>query len=130
MIAHEDLIDEYASSLIEPDEYRRLGMLERVWADDCEVILPGLHIHGRDEVNAHISRIQREYYGTASPTLVGSVDAYEDVLRYEWRIIGPLGDVLAEGVNFADRAPDGRLQRVVVFFGFRPPGDCDDATPR
>ena len=124
MIAHDDLIDDYASSLIEPDEARRQAILERVWTDDCEVILPGLHICGRDEVNSHISRIQREYYGSASPTLVGSVEAYDDVLRFEWRILGPLGDIIAEGVNFAERGPDGRLRRVVVFFGFRPPAPC------
>lgn len=124
MIAHEDLIDDYASSLIEPDPERRREVLERVWADDCEVILPGLRIHGRDGINAHINRIQSEYYGSATPTLVGSVDAYDDVLRFEWRILGPLGDVIAEGVNFAERAEDGRLRRVVVFFGFRPPETC------
>lgn len=124
MIAHEDLIEDYASSLIEPDEARRRSILERVWSDDCEVILPGMQIRGRDEVNAHISRIQREYYGSATPTLVGSVEAYDDVMRFEWRILGPLGDAIAEGVNFAERSADGRLRRVVVFFGFRPNHHC------
>lgn len=128
MIAHDDLIDDYASSLIEPDDVLRRQILERVWTDDCEIILPGMRLRGREEVNAHISSIRNEYYGAASPTLLGSVDAYDDVLRYEWRIVSPLGDVLAEGVNFGDRAPDGRLRRAVVFFGLRPatPGDGRD----
>lgn len=122
----EDLIDDYSSSLLEPDEERRRCLLARIWADNCEVILPGLHLRGRDEINTHISRIHSEYYGSASPTLVGSVDAYDDVLRYEWRILGPLGDAVAEGVNFAERADNGRLRRVVVFFGFRPSHEDDD----
>lgn len=121
MSAHEDVIDNYASSLIEPDESRRIAMLERVWADDCTVILPEMCLRGRDEVNAHIGRIQREYYGTATPTLSGAFDITDQFLRFEWRILTPLGDVVNAGVNFADLDEDGRIKRLVVFFGFRPP---------
>lgn len=121
MRAHQDVIDDYASSLIEPDESRRIAILERVWTDDCIVILPEMCLLGRDEINRHISRIQREYYGIATPTLIGSHDATGPYLRFEWRILTPLGEVMTEGVNVADVDEDGRIKRLIVFFGFRPP---------
>lgn len=121
MSAHDDVIDNYANSLIEPDESRRIAFLELVWADDCTVILPDMCLRGRADVNAHISRIQREYYGAATPTLIGTRDVTDRFLRFEWRILTPLGDVVNEGVNFADLDEDGRITRLVVFFGFRPP---------
>ncbi len=119
MISPEDLVDDYAASLIEPDEARRLVILERIWADDCEVVLPEFRLRGRDEINAHISAIRRAYSG-ATPMPVGTVDAHTGFLRFEWQTVDSTGEIVSTGVNFAEQGPDGRLRRVVLFRGRRP----------
>jgi len=118
-LSPEDVLDEYAASLIEPDPTRRLPILERVWSDDCEIVLPEGYVHGRDAVNAHITRIRHDF-GAATPVLTGAADIHNGYLRFEWRMLSPAGEILAAGVNFGELAPDGRLRRVVLFRGVRP----------
>jgi hypothetical protein len=119
MISPEDIVDDYHASLIEPDEARRSVILRQVWADECEVILPEGPIVGRDAINTHISNIRRAF-GYATPMLLGTVDAHNGFLRFEWRVVDSGGEIVATGVNFGEQAPDGRLRRVVLFRGYRP----------
>ena len=119
ILSPEDVIAEYAASLIEPDEGYRSAILERVWADDCEVVLPEMRIVGRDAINAHITSIRRSF-GGATPVLTGPVEAHHGYLRFEWRMIDATGDVVAAGLNIGEQAADGRLRRVVLFRGVRP----------
>jgi hypothetical protein len=119
MLSPEEVVAEYAASLVEPDEERRLSILEGVWADECEVLLPEVRIVGREAINAHITSIRRAF-GRATPVLTGPVDAHSGFLRFEWRMIDPGGDVVAAGVNIGEQASDGRLRRVILFRGVRP----------
>jgi hypothetical protein len=49
-----------------------------------------------------------------------TVDAHHNFLRYGWRLRGPDGTAVLEGVDFAELDVDGRLARVVGFFGVQP----------
>jgi hypothetical protein len=119
MISPEELYEEYAASLIEPDEDYRRPILERIWSDDCELLLPEVHVVGRDAINRHITAIRRAF-GHATPVLSGPVDAHSGFLRFEWRVLDATGEVVAAGVNFAEQAEDGRIRRLVLFRGVRP----------
>jgi hypothetical protein len=119
LISPEELVEEYAASLIEPDEDRRREILARVWTDDCELILPERRVVGREGVNRHITDIYRTFRN-ATPILTGRVDAHSGFLRFEWRVIDSLGEVVAAGVNVGEQAEDGRLRRLVLFRGVRP----------
>lgn len=119
MLSPEEVVAEYAASLIEPDEGRRLALLESVWVDDCEVILPEVRVVGRAAINAHITSIRRSF-GRATPIVVPPIDAHNGYIRFEWRMIDPTGDIVAAGVNIGEQADDGRLRRVVLFRGVRP----------
>jgi hypothetical protein len=113
-IVAEDLVDEYGACLIEPDEDVRRDLLALVWTEDCEVIVPEGRFRGREAVNGHITQI-RERFGNATPMTTGEYQSHHDFLRFNWQIIDAAGDVIAHGVNFGERAADGRLRRVVVF---------------
>lgn len=115
----DDIIDGYAASLIEPDENLRRAILERVWADDCEVVLPEVRLVGRAEINVHITRIHHSF-GHATPILTGSHDAHSGFVRFEWRVIAPAGEIVAADVSAGEHAADGRLRRAVLFRGVRP----------
>jgi len=41
-------------------------------------------------------------------------------MRVSWIILGPHGRQLGQGMDFYDLAPDGRISRVVGFFGAPP----------
>jgi hypothetical protein len=119
MISPEELAAEYAASLVEPEEQHRGLILEHVWTDDCELVLPEMRMSGRDAINAHISAIRRSF-GHATPVLSGPVDAHSGFLRFEWRVLDAAGEIVAAGVNFAEQAADGRIRRLVLFRGVRP----------
>jgi hypothetical protein len=119
MLSPEEVFAEYAASLIEPDEARRMAILETVWADECEVILPEVRVVGRAAINAHISSIRRAF-GRATPILTPPVDAHNGFMRFEWRMIDPSGEIVAAGVNIGEQSEDGRLRRVILFRGVRP----------
>ena len=53
------------------------------------------------------------------------VDAHHQVLRYGWRLVSPQGAPVVEGIDVADLDVDGRLSRVVGFFGAHPPALAD-----
>ena len=114
VISPEDVVEEYGESLIEPGEEFRRAILERVWADDCEVMLLGGTLRGRGEINRHITRIRREY-GSATPIISSPVQAHSGFVGWEWQVIDPSGEVVGQGANFAEQGEDGRLRRVVVF---------------
>jgi hypothetical protein len=119
MLSPEEVFAEYAASLVEPDEARRMTILEAVWADECEVILPEVRVIGRAAINAHITSIRRAF-GRATPILTPPVDAHNGFMRFEWRMIDPAGEVVAAGVNIGEQSEDGRLRRVILFRGVRP----------
>jgi hypothetical protein len=43
--------------------------------------------------------------------------AHNDVIRYAWAIVDAQGQKLLEGIDVAERAPDGRLRRILMFHG-------------
>ena len=52
----------------------------------------------------------------ARTELRGNVDEHHGLLRFAWSIAGPDGPVM-EGMEFGELAEDGRLRRIVGFFG-------------
>lgn len=45
------------------------------------------------------------------------VDEHNGFARYGWRIGDHDGKALLDGIDVVERAADGRLRRVVMFFG-------------
>jgi hypothetical protein len=45
---------------------------------------------------------------------------HHEHLRFAWRLVAPDGTIAVAGIDVADVAPDGRLARVVGFFGDLP----------
>lgn len=120
MLTLDDLVDDYQASLLEPDEDARREILARLWTDDCLVINPDACVRGRDALNAHITNIRAGFGGT--PIVCRPADGHSGMLRFVWRIVDPGGELLAEGMNFGEQAPDGRLRKLVVFYGVTPGG--------
>jgi hypothetical protein len=112
----ERLIDGYCAAWSEADPARRAGLLAEVWADDASYTDPRAHAAGIDQLTAHIGRILASRPG-AKVVRTSAVDSHHGLVRFAWRVVQGDGTMLPEGIDFAELSPDGRLARIVGFFG-------------
>jgi hypothetical protein len=109
-------IDDYVATWNEPDSGARLTMIERIWTEDGCYVDRGAEAHGHAQINAAIDRVHRTFpdriYGRT-----GDVYNFRDRSRFEWAIIDPRGRPTFGGIAYAKFADDGRLRRIIGFFG-------------
>lgn len=118
VLSAQEAIEDYAAAWQEPDEDVRRQIIAGCWAEDGEVVHPDGIVVGREGLNAHISRFRRRV-GGAMPLLTSRVDTNSRFLRFEWRMIDPLGEVILEGCNYGELDDAGLIRRIVVFYGLR-----------
>jgi hypothetical protein len=113
----EELIATYDRAWSEPEERERRRLLELSWADDGELVDPGEGpFRGRDAVLARIAGFSERFPG-ARVEVTSGLDEHHGFVRYAWTIVAADGRALLEGMDFAEVDEDGRLRRVVMFFG-------------
>lgn len=112
----QQLTGHYCGAWAEPDEASRERLLEQCWADDGVYCDPTAHVVGRAALIAHIGGFFAQYPG-ARIEQTSAVDAHHGLLRFSWRMRLADGSVLVEGLDVGELAGDGRLQRIVGFFG-------------
>lgn len=104
----------------DPGERERL--LERALAPGAELVGPepvGRHV-GVPAIGALIGGFAARWPGARVVVTTG-IDAHHAWARYGWAIRGAGGEPLLEGMDVVETAPDGRLARVVMFYGALPP---------
>jgi hypothetical protein len=53
--------------------------------------------------------------------MTSDTDSHHHYVRFGWKLVGLEGETLVEGIDFGELGPDGRLQKIVGFFGPLPP---------
>jgi len=96
------------------DELRAL--LEKSLTNDCELIEPRGRFIGRDAIIERITGFGERFPGATS-CVTTNADEHNGFARYDWEIRGEDGSLILDGMDFVERARDGRLRRVVMFFG-------------
>jgi uncharacterized protein (TIGR02246 family) len=112
----EALVDTYAQAWSDPDPGVRREHLATVWADGASYTDPTVHVVGRDALAAHIDGVLAQLPG-AQIERTSRVDGYGDVARFAWRLVQADGTALPEGLDFVELTEDGRIARIVGFFG-------------
>lgn len=112
----EQVIDTYCAAWSDPDPARRREILGRVWADGATYTDPTVHASGLDELLAHVGTVVAARPG-ARVVRTSRVDAHHDLARFAWHVVLADGATLPEGLDLAELTPDGRIRRVVGFFG-------------
>src|SRR6478609_6101285 len=114
--AIESMIDRHLAAYCDPDAARRAEAIREIWTANGRLVDPPLEARGHqgiaDQAATLLSQFPQHSFERST-----AVDAHHNFLRYGWRLRGPDGTAVLEGVDFAELDVDGRLARVVGFFG-------------
>ena len=113
-------VTQYMAAWNEPEAAARGAVLEKCWSDGGVYVDPRVSLTGRDALNAHIATVQAGRPG-ARLEFVSSIDIHHKVVRFLWRLVRPDGTGGDISIDFGEVGPDGRLLRIVGFFGPAPP---------
>jgi hypothetical protein len=94
----------------------RQRLLGEALTEDCELLEPRGRFRGRDAIMDRINGFTNRFPG-ARVDITSKVDEHNGVGRYAWKIFDQVGTELLQGIDVVERASDGRLRRVVMFFG-------------
>ena len=111
-----EVVAAYDAAWNEPDATERRRLLERSFAEDGVLIEPRGRFDRREAVLERIAGFSERFPG-ARVVLTSGVDEHHGFMRYAWTIVGADGSALLEGIDFAELGSDGRLRRVIMFFG-------------
>jgi hypothetical protein len=114
--ALDELVKMYSAAWNEPDAQHRRDLLEKVWASGGTYTDPQSHVEGREALVEHIGRFLKNSPG-ARIIQSSHADFHHGMLRFTWKFVGGDGKTLMEGIDFGVVGPDGKLQRIVGFFG-------------
>lgn len=112
----EALIDTYCAAWSDPDPDRRRELLAGVWSNDATYTDPTVHAASIGDLLAHIATAAARRPG-ARVIRTSRIDTHHDVARFAWRVVQADGTMLPEGIDFAEITRDGRIRRIVGFFG-------------
>lgn len=109
-------IDTHLAAYCEPDRGKRTELIASAWSEDGAVVDPPIDGRGRtgiaDIVDALLAQFPGHHFERTT-----AVDAHHDHARYGWALVAPDGNVTLAGTDFATVGTDGKLTRVVGFFG-------------
>lgn len=114
-----ETIDTYLEAYGEADATRRDSLIARVWADDGQLVDPPFDARGHDGISGMAAAVQEQFPGNTFRR-VTAVDSHHGFARYGWELVGPDGAVTLAGMDVAEVGEDGRIRRVVGFFGMLP----------
>ena len=114
--ALDDLVKMYCAAWNEPDARHRRELLEKVWASDGTYTDPQSFVEGREALVEHIGRFLKSSPG-ARIIQSSRADFHHGMFRFTWKFVGGDGKAVMEGIDFGVVAADGKLQRIVGFFG-------------
>jgi|SRR5581483_4309030 len=109
-------IDTHLEAYAEPDPARRSKLIRTIWAADGHLVDPPLDGAGHDGIENLAAALQSQFPGHTFRR-TSAIDAHHGFARYEWEMVGPDGSPVLAGLDVAEVAGDGRLRRVVGFFG-------------
>ncbi len=115
----QQIVDGYGAAWGETDAAKRAHLLEQAWADGGTYTDPQSHVEGRDALSELIGGFQAQVSG-AKIVATSAVDKHHDTFRFTWAMRGADGGTMMEGIDFGELAPDGRIKRIVGFFGAPP----------
>jgi len=111
-----DTIDMHLQAYAMADPDRRGELVAAAWNADGELLDPPLEGRGRAEISALADVVLTHYVGHRFVRTT-AVDAHHGFARYGWELTGPDGAVAVSGIDVVQFDDEGKLLRIVGFFG-------------
>jgi hypothetical protein len=112
----DEVLSAYFAAWNEPDIEVRRQLLSQCVESNTELVDPTGRWQGVEGLAERIERYRAAAPGT-TVVPASDVDAHNDVVRYAWAIIDPEGRNILDGMDVAERTPEGRLRRILMFHG-------------
>lgn len=106
----------YVAAWNTPDDEVRRRLLAGSFAEDGSYYDPSATVVGREALAAHTRAFTQRWPG-AVIELTSGIDEHPGFACFTWRVLRPDGETLREGLDVVSADADGRLSRVVGFFG-------------
>jgi hypothetical protein len=127
MSDHTTTVDTHLAGYCDPDPARRLERLTRAWADDGVLVDPPMDGAGPAGIADLVEVVLGHYPGHRFERTT-ALDTHHEHARYGWALLAPNGDVAVTGVDVAEFDDDGKLRRIVGFFGDMAPKEPEVPT--
>jgi len=114
-----ETIGAYVAAWNEPDEAKRKALIETAWAADGIYIDPAADVRGRDGLAQVIAGFHAQQPG-ARIDMASGIDQHHNQIRFAWTFVLADGTAAIEGIDAGELAPDGRLARIIGFWGAPP----------
>jgi len=109
----------YCAAWSSADRVTRNSLLARVWANDGVYSDPAPTLaSGRDALSDSIASFHRRRPGARFQCSVPQV--HHGMMRFTWLLLASDTAVHFPGMDFGELAADGRIRRIVGFFGAPP----------
>jgi hypothetical protein len=114
-----DMVTRYMAAWNEPDTTTRDALLAQCWSDSGSYVDPKVSLAGREALSRHIATVQAARPGARLEFMSG-IDVHHNVVRFLWRLVRADGSRGDTSIDFGEVGPDGRLVRIIGFFGAPP----------
>ena len=109
-------VAQYMAAWNEPDDAARGALLAQCWSEVGVYLDPNVSLAGRDALATKIGEVLASRPGARLEFMSG-IDVHHHVVRFLWRLVRADGTSGDTSIDFGEVGPDGRLVRIVGFFG-------------
>lgn len=118
--AFERLVDAHLAAYCEPDAARRNALVREHWNLQGRLVDPPMEASGHAGIADQAATLLAQFPGHRFERTT-ALDMHHHFIRYGWRLVNAAGEAVLAGVDFMEVDVDGRIARVVGFFGAEPP---------
>jgi hypothetical protein len=113
-------VTQYMAAWNEPDDAARSALLAQCWSEDGVYLDPNVLLDGRNALAKKIGEVMASRPGARLEFMSG-IDIHHNMVRFLWRLVRADGTCGDTSIDFGEVGPDGRLVKIVGFFGPPPP---------
>lgn len=114
------LVDNWLAAYADSDAARRIAAIRESWNPEGRLVDPPMEARGHQGISDQAATLLSQFPGHRFERST-AIDAHHQFLRYGWKLVDGNGASVLEGLDVAELDVDGRLLRVVGFFGAQPP---------
>ena len=113
-------VTQYMAAWNEVDDTTRRALLAQCWSEEGVYLAPNVSLAGRDALATKIGEVMASR-PRARLEFMSGIDIHHNMVRFLWRLVRADGTSGDTSIDFGEVGPDGRLVRIVGFFGAPPP---------